>query len=404
MVRRTVGARRKGHRTDKIKDDGHSTRAADAKRLIQIQPWEANSLIKLTPGRYEARPDDRKVHRLRGSPARTWKESALVSVLIAVAIAVGNCHASATPRVTAYGWESSTRISQKNNGGEHWHHGKSNETEFRKWISTKVPNPSPDECEKWSDKDQRVGVFHPIEGAGVLIIGRAHERNESENRIGIKNPERHYFAESFGKGGAPLQGSISIRIQPEGWPGEQGCLKKLLGMWVEWTHIEKGSSDAARAVEMKVTDIRFARAAKLGPNGETMPTGETMATVTMAESWMAMAHREMRAQRWGIAGGIAGSACLMVLTWAGNRIWWHLRRREGREQVKRDRCECGKKKGREEPALLTRAKGAPKQVEQEGHPECGTEVERNRRGTRRRQSGSRKSGREGSRKRRRHRK
>ena len=370
---------------------------------MRTPPSEADPLIRIAPGWLQAAPDERTAHRLGRNPARRRTGAASWLRIAAIAIAVGNCHAIETPRVTAYGWEDSTSDGQKNKRGERWHHGKTTEAEFRRWLSTRLPSASLDACESWSDHDRRVAVFHPVEGAAVLIVGGSYGGERGGNNVGVKDIERHFFAESFGRGGAPLEGQLTIRIQPERWPDEQRCLEKLRGVRTKWTHIEMGSIDAERTVEMKVTDVQFARAAKVGSNGETIPTGEAMATVTMSESWMSMAFREMRAQRWGIAGGIAGSACLMMLIWGGGRIWRHLRRREGRAQSREDHCQNQNGKESEEAAPAIRAHGAPEQIEHEGRRERETETGGSRRGPQRRRSWSRKSGphRSGKRKRRR---
>ena len=77
---------------------------------------------------------------------------------------------------------------------------------------------------------------------------------------------------------------------------------------------------------MVVREVRFARAAVVGTADEPVPTGATIVKLSLAEGWMSMVWREMKAQQWGIAGGIVAGVLLAVLTRIGGGMLRRIRK------------------------------------------------------------------------------
>ena len=48
-------------------------------------------------------------------------------------------------------------------------------------------------------------------------------------------------------------------------------------------------------------------------SGATIPTGETVVTITLTEGWWSMAYRKAKEQVWGAILGMIGSVLLMVI-------------------------------------------------------------------------------------------
>ena len=65
---------------------------------------------------------------------------------------------------------------------------------------------------------------------------------------------------------------------------------------------------------MVVREVRFQRAAAIGPDGDPVPTGDTVVKLSLSEGWLSMVYREMRAQLWGIVGGMVAGGLLTILT------------------------------------------------------------------------------------------
>ena len=64
------------------------------------------------------------------------------------------------------------------------------------------------------------------------------------------------------------------------------------------------------ASEMVVRDVRFSRAAVVGADGETVETGDTVATLSVSEGWLSTAYRKLKEQIWGVLAGMAGTVLL----------------------------------------------------------------------------------------------
>ena len=103
---------------------------------------------------------------------------------------------------------------------------------------------------------------------------------------------------------------------------------------IKWAVI--GDANTEETVEMVVQEIRFTQAGRVGPAGETIPTGEILAVLTLSESWMSMAYRKMKEQIWGAALGMAGSVCLMLLSRIVGRLVRSRRRARSTRTAEKD--------------------------------------------------------------------
>ena len=122
-----------------------------------------------------------------------------------------------------------------------------------------------------------------------------------------------YHVERFSKAGTPLKGQMYIKLKPDVASEERACLETLREIPVRWIVPGNESIDAAETIEMFVQEVRFSREARVDSGGDTIPTGETIASVMLSESWWSMAYRRSKEQIWGAALGFAGSVFLMLL-------------------------------------------------------------------------------------------
>lgn len=214
------------------------------------------------------------------------------------------------------------------------HFGELNIPELRRYLQQNVLSILATDCEEWSHLDSRVGLLLPIEGAAVLLVGKSYDSEDGGNTERIKGIERGYLVESFAKGGAPIEGQVSIKIQPDLMATERRCLEKLQDIPVRWAAIENGALQDTDTVELVVREVRFFRFGTMGTNGKGTPTGETLATLKLSESWISMAYRKARENIWGIAGGVVGSACLLLLSSTLGFLVRRLRRMKRKAQAR----------------------------------------------------------------------
>ena len=209
-------------------------------------------------------------------------------------------------------------------------------TEFRRFLQQRFPNETKKECNSWSNYDSRVGLLIAIEGASLLLIGESYGPKVGGNEENISGIEQQYFVENFAKGGAPLEGQISIKLRPNLVREERACLEKLRDISIRWATVEKGAINTENTVEMVVQGVQFSRVGRLEPSGVMSPTGETLATLTLSESWMSMVCRKMKEQIWGAALGFAGSVCLMAFGLVIRRLLWYTNKMRKDTGVKQD--------------------------------------------------------------------
>ena len=105
---------------------------------------------------------------------------------------------------------------------------------------------------------------------------------------------------------------------------ERRCVERLRGVPVNWLN-RAGDPDAfAGPSNMVVRDVRIWRAAVIGSAGEPVATGDIVVELSFAEGFMSMVWREMKAQRWGIAGGLVSGVLLTIFAWIGGGMFRRL--------------------------------------------------------------------------------
>ena len=107
---------------------------------------------------------------------------------------------------------------------------------------------------------------------------------------------------------------------------ERRCVGRLRGIVVQWLNRAGDPDVGQNAGKMVVREVRFAKAAVVGPAGDPVETGDTIVTLSLAEGWISMVYREMKTQRWGIAGGIVAGVLLTVLTSIGGGMLRRIRK------------------------------------------------------------------------------
>ena len=196
--------------------------------------------------------------------------------------------------------------------------------EFNRWLAA-LPKPvTARKCGERAERDSRAGFLVPVRGAGRLLVGKPDDGAEA-GTTRIRDVERNYYVVSFTRSGAPLEGTIKIKMAHDEMQVERVCLERLLGAAVAWPTLTDDPSDVEETVEMVVLEVSFAAAGEIGPTGQAVATGETVATLALSERWVSMAMRELKAHRWGVVGGMVGSIVLMIATWLGGRAVRQLR-------------------------------------------------------------------------------
>ena len=110
---------------------------------------------------------------------------------------------------------------------------------------------------------------------------------------------------------------------------ERRCVGRLRGIVVRWLNRAGDPNNVDGAGKMVVREVKFARAAVVGPAGDTVETGDTVVKLALAEGWTSMVYREMKAHRWGIVGGVVAGGLLAILM----RIGGGILRRAGKLKV-----------------------------------------------------------------------
>ena len=168
-------------------------------------------------------------------------------------------------------------------------------------------------CDDWADPDTRAGMLVPIPGATWLLVGGGEDAKRGSAEFSIGNLLRKYPVISSRRSGSPRVGEIRLLLREADEEAERRCVERLRGVVVQWLNLAGDPTAVAGPSEMVVRDVRFARHAVIGTDGESLPTGDIVVKLSFAESWISMVWREMAAQRWGIAGGIVAGVLLTIL-------------------------------------------------------------------------------------------
>ena len=181
-------------------------------------------------------------------------------------------------------------------------------TELRRFLQRYSPNRLAKSCKTEVRGNSRIGWLYPIPGGAWFIVGRS---DSSETKL--EKIERMYHVERFSKAGAPLKGQMHIKLKPDVARRERACLETLQGIPIIWIVQRNEFGDAGETFKMFVQKVRFSREARVKSGGDTIPTGEIVASLMLSESWWLMAYRKSTEQIWGAALGFVASVFLMAL-------------------------------------------------------------------------------------------
>ena len=180
-------------------------------------------------------------------------------------------------------------------------------------------------CDLWADHRSRAGMLVPVPGAVRLFVGEHGDGPRETGDFSVGKVQRKYPVTKFARSGSPYSGEIVIALPKAVAEAERGCVERLRGVRVKWLKWPGEVGDAV-AADMVVRDVRFSRAAVVGPAGDAVATGDTVAKLSLAEPWTSMVFREMKAQMWGILGGMVGGLVLAILMGTADRMWRRLKR------------------------------------------------------------------------------
>ena len=169
-------------------------------------------------------------------------------------------------------------------------------------------------CAHWADPDSRAGMLVPLPGAAWLLVGEHGGARQGTREWSIRNLQRKYPVIRFTRSGSPLVGEIVFTLREADAEAERRCVGRLRGIAVRWLNRAGDPDVVENAGKMVVREVRFQRAAAIGPDGDPVPTGDTVVKLSLSEGWLSMVYREMRAQLWGIVGGMVAGVLLTILT------------------------------------------------------------------------------------------
>ena len=172
----------------------------------------------------------------------------------------------------------------------------------------------PTDCGDWNEDEPRVAAVMNLGSFKELWIGSEYSDSEG---LGIERFQKRYEIRDISKGGAPLRGSINIRLPSGEMDVERTCFSKLKDVQV------RGSNDDGEGVykgnlwKMTIIEIKFGVLVEpQGFLGERTATGETQVTVTMSEGILAMALRKSAEHLWALPGSLG-----LLMLWAfGGRV------------------------------------------------------------------------------------
>ena len=175
-------------------------------------------------------------------------------------------------------------------------------------------------CAHWADPDSRAGILVPLPGTAWLLVGERGDEGRGTNEISIGNAQRKYPVIRFTQSGSPAVGEIVLTLHEADAEAERRCVERLRGIVVRWLKRVGDPNNVGGAGQMVVREVKFARAAVVGPAGDTVATGDTVVKLALVEGWPSMVYREMKEHRWGIIGGVVAGLLLMILTSIGGGI------------------------------------------------------------------------------------
>ena len=175
-------------------------------------------------------------------------------------------------------------------------------------------------CAHWADPDSRAGILIPLPGAAWLLVGERGDEGRGTSEWSIGNAQRKYPVIRFTQSGSPVVGEIVLMLREADAEAERRCVGSLRGIVVQWLNRAGDPNNVDGAGKMVVREVKFARAAVVGPAGDPVATGDTVVKLALAEGWTSMVYREMKEQRWGIAGGVVAGVLLTILTRIGGGI------------------------------------------------------------------------------------
>ena len=169
-------------------------------------------------------------------------------------------------------------------------------------------------CDHWADPDSRAGMLVPLLGAAWLLVGERGGVRRGTSEWSIENLQRKYPVIRFTQSGSPVAGEIVFTLREAVAEAERRCARRLRGVVVQWLNRAAGPDIVEGAGKMVVREVKFARAAVIGPAGDPVATGDTVVKLSLVEGWTSMVYRKMKAQLWGIVGGMGGSLLLTIFT------------------------------------------------------------------------------------------
>ena len=191
-------------------------------------------------------------------------------------------------------------------------------------------------CAHWAGPDSLVGMLVPLPGAAWLLVGGRGDARPGTDDFSIGNVQSRYPVLTFRRSGSPRVGEIALMLLKAHAEAERRCVERLRGVPVRWLN-RAGDPDAvAGPAIMVVRDVRFRRAAVIGSAGEPVATGDIVVKLSFAEGFVSMVWREMKAQRWGIAGGLVSGVLLTILAWIGGGMFRRLRKLKMRNRSARE--------------------------------------------------------------------
>ena len=271
------------------------------------------------------------LRRIRKRERVSCGSGALVAVLAVWLVFFLGERASAgeiSGRVGAYSAASTGRLLKTTTGGEGSEHLFVLDTTpadlHRVIESVRAPRTGSG-CAHWAGPASRAGMLVPIPGPGWLLVGERGDARRGTNDFSIGNLQRKYPLIRFRRSGSPRVGEIAFILREADAEVERPCVERLRGVVVQWLNRADDPDAVAGPSKMVVRDVRFARAAVIGPGGESVPTGDIVVKLSFVEGFISMVWREMTAQRWGIAGGIVAGVLLTILAWIGGGTLRRLR-------------------------------------------------------------------------------
>lgn len=255
----------------------------------------------------------------KGIKVKHWV--GLAAVAIAVCL-VGNAAISQTN-----GTESNVETG-KEGAQTGLHVANPNVSEFRKWLRFRSPRELglANNCQSVMPEDLQAGLLLAMPRAAILFLGRNYGDEDRKGNTNIESVSRIYEVQRFHKSGSPFEGSLIIVMKQDVAENERVCLEAVTNSEVRWVTVRDVESDSEEIVDMRVSDVKFSRAGKIMDSGATIPTGETVVTITLTEGWWSMAYRKAKEQVWGAILGMIGSVLLMVIGFVARHMMRSMRK------------------------------------------------------------------------------